>query len=368
MGRDRLTREVGSAPRVRYDVFLWAGAMHAAQADECACFLKAGGLSCWSPALNLLDSSRNPEEDCADTLRCAGAMVILTAREEAFNRRLLQLLTIAVSGRIPVVELRLEDTALPKAMEDALAGAARLDGRALSEALPHVLALLGARISPTAACPDLNGFQFRPCAGGVELVAYTGGAVRVNIPARWDNARVVAVAPGGFREAVGAEAVLFPSGVERIGTDAFRGCGALRRVELPPAVRHIGAGAFEGCARLTSIDLESTRVTTLREKTFAGCHALRTAVMPGALTAIEREAFRGCTSLESVSLPYPVESIGASAFRNCRALRSVLLPLEAYIAQDAFSGCTDVEFVRPRTCRMALSAAALPPGSTVRQL
>jgi hypothetical protein len=47
---------------------------------------------------------------------------------------------------------------------------------------------------------------------------------------------------------IAATAVALPEGVTSIGDRAFAGCAALRQIQIPGSVKHIGEGAFDGCA------------------------------------------------------------------------------------------------------------------------
>ncbi len=61
---------------------------------------------------------------------------------------------------------------------------------------------------------------------------------------------------------------------------------------------------------------------------------------------IEDEAFMGCDSFTRVVLPESLLSVGSRAFANCAALREVVFQNDdVNIADDAFSGATDLTFV-----------------------
>lgn len=59
---------------------------------------------------------------------------------------------------------------------------------------------------------------------------------------------------------------------------------------------------------------------------FYRCTALKSIVIPDAVTKIGWSAFDGCTALESVTLPISLKEIGVWAFRNCSSLKTIIVP------------------------------------------
>ena len=70
------------------------------------------------------------------------------------------------------------------------------------------------------------------------------------------------------------EKIVFPEGMKKLETGAFRGCLKLTELELPASVQSISTGAFEGCAALERVRL-SENMPAYGERIFAGCPALR---------------------------------------------------------------------------------------------
>ena len=76
---------------------------------------------------------------------------------------------------------------------------------------------------------------------------------------------------------------------------------------------------------LESIDFsQNAHITTLPEKSFEGCHALKTITWGTTLTTIGDRAF-GRTGLESLTLPANITTVGTGAFQNCDSLLSANL-------------------------------------------
>ena len=95
------------------------------------------------------------------------------------------------------------------------------------------------------------------------------------------------------------EDVVIPEYVDAIAKGAFRDNTYVQTVDLSN-VCDIGEEAFMGCTSLERVDLHlADRSLTVGTRAFAGCRALTTVVLSGALSGIDSNAFEGCTALES---------------------------------------------------------------------
>ena len=83
--------------------------------------------------------------------------------------------------------------------------------------------------------------------------------------------------------------------MEKIESNAFKNCKALKKAALPDTVSSIGSSAFMDVKPLTDITLGSK------------------------LKKIESQTFYGCIVLPSIVIPYNVTTIGDSAFVNARS-------------------------------------------------
>ena len=129
--------------------------------------------------------------------------------------------------------------------------------------------------------------------------------------------------------------VTFASGsvLERIGKDAFRGCGQLREIEIPASVEEIGEACFSGCSSLSRV-------------TFACGSAVR---------RIGKEAFRGCGQLGEIEIPACVEEIGEGCFKcdfGSSLSRVTFASGSALkrIGKGAFSGCDQLREIEIPAC------------------
>ena len=142
------------------------------------------------------------------------------------------------------------------------------------------------------------------------------------------------------------EQVVFPRDLVVIRQDAFSNCEQIKRLDLPPhltsignyafyecsglqevqfgPVRSLGMSAFYHCRALAAVNLEDTRIATLRIATFSECKVLPVVILPETLQTIETEAFETCESLETVIFLSDHVVIQSKAFDNCIGLKNII--------------------------------------------
>ena len=82
--------------------------------------------------------------------------------------------------------------------------------------------------------------------------------------------------------------MIIPSGIKKIGDNAFEGLTGLGAVILPNTVDTIGSYAFKGCTNLETINLES--VVTIKQGAFQNCTSLST-VDCSSVVVLRQEVF-----------------------------------------------------------------------------
>ena len=112
------------------------------------------------------------------------------------------------------------------------------------------------------------------------------------------------------------------TGLNRIESEAFRGCSSLSSIEFPNSVVEIGYRGFEDCSSLTSVTIPSN-VTIIGEHAFISCSGLTSVTISNGLTTIENSAFASCSGLTSITIPNSVSSISEGAFYNCEGLTAI---------------------------------------------
>ena len=111
-----------------------------------------------------------------------------------------------------------------------------------------------------ANCVDkVDGdFVYRPAKAAdseYEVVAYTGSATSVTVPATYDGKNVTAILPEVFKDNTTMTTITLGRNLKSIGAHAFENCDALTSVDLPDAVTFVGRDAFRGCDNLTSFNI-----------------------------------------------------------------------------------------------------------------
>lgn len=121
-------------------------------------------------------------------------------------------------------------------------------------------------------------FVYRPAKAAdseYEVVAYTGSATSVIVPATYDGKNVTAILPEVFKDNTTMTSVTISDNVTTIGASAFENCDALTTVNFGSGVTTINAKAFYDCDALTSVDLPDA-VTNVGRDAFVSCDALTT--------------------------------------------------------------------------------------------
>lgn len=192
------------------------------------------------------------------------------------------------------------------------------DPNAISDYVPEVMTIT----------TEKGVFTFANGEGDTAiLVKYSGKATtndHVEIPAVFNDRKVVAIGDKAFYHLASIVEVIIPDTVESIGAFAFAECTELPSITLPAAVETIDKSAFEGCTKLTEIKLPAS-LQTIGEFAFANCTALPAVTLPGAVTEIGKAAFWDNTALTAIEIPASVTTIGDLCFYNCKALESIKL-------------------------------------------
>ena len=127
----------------------------------------------------------------------------------------------------------------------------------------------------------------------------------------------------------------------------FRGHPEIEQIRIPDTVSEIGGFVFEGCTSLKQITLPS-QLIFLWQYAFVRS-SLQQITIPDGVVRIAPYTFQECRDLQKVILPVKLRRIGAFAFRDCVSLKRIVIGEDTVIAENAFTGCGEVEIIR-RTC------------------
>lgn len=200
---------------------------------------------------------------------------------------------------------------------------------------------------------------------GVSCSPFAGGYLRkVTI-----GDGTTAIANGLLQNVESVEEVILPTELITIGTDSFKGCGALTNIHtvgsdnnVVEGVETINAGAMNGCASLETLTIKGVKTITSLDtnETFGGCSSLHSLTVEGVVetvnskptvqTVIGKAAFKGCSSLAQISLTN-IGQIQTEAFFECGTAEaeSKELILNNVLKLDAlaFYGCGFKEITVP---------------------
>ena len=101
--------------------------------------------------------------------------------------------------------------------------------------------------------------------------------------------------------------------VFRIGRNAFKVWGSIKRIKFEEGVKNIGQRAFFNCNYFTEIELPSS-LRVIEDGAFESCKALKTVKMKDGVTHIGDNAFRNCRNLKDIYIPNSVGMIEENAF------------------------------------------------------
>ena len=142
-----------------------------------------------------------------------------------------------------------------------------------------------------------------------------------------------------FEDCWNLESVELPNGITAIGDDAFGFCSKLKSIEIPDSVLRIGDGAFHDCLQLESVKLPEN-LQEMGAEIFRCDHFLEEIVIPATITEIKQEAFYSCQSLKNIVLPEGIETIGKGAFEYCVTVNKIEIPQSVKnISESAFANC-----------------------------
>ena len=193
---------------------------------------------------------------------------------------------------------------------------------------------------------DYDNWDF-PEKWGVALhdCDYTNGTDIVIKDTNIDGIPFTLIGESAFRNDTRITSLSLPSSVERVETFAFFGASNLKKITFANGgerLKQIDPWAFKDCSSLESIDLSNAKLTEIPEKAFENCTSLRSVKLPPTVTKIAEDAFSGCRNLEEITglSDCSITEIGTDAFYGCSKLKSLDFSSATFTAlpEKAFSG------------------------------
>ncbi len=196
----------------------------------------------------------------------------------------------------------------------------------------------------------------------VEVLAYSGEKSHVIIPAEYRGHPVTTIGNSAFSpdsKTPNITSVYIPDSVTTICNRAFQNCTALKNLHLPASVSNIEELAFWGCGNLESITVDEKNpyyhvsgnclIETATGKLILGC---KDSLIPddGSVKILGFGAFYNCYELTEITIPESVTVMEDQCFYQCYALSRVEIkaPLTS-LGERAFYACNLTEIDLPDT-------------------
>ncbi len=160
----------------------------------------------------------------------------------------------------------------------------------------------------------------------------------INIPST-----VIKIENRAFQSCRSLTAIFLPQGLLTLGEGAFEYCVLLQTIHVPPMIQRIEPATFSGCSGLKKVLLPMMQLQEIKQSAFQGCESLVSIDSPTSLQEIGNQAFRNCNNLKKIVLPQGLGKLGEAAFEGCRSLETIHIPpLVQAIESGAFRGCTSL--------------------------
>lgn len=165
----------------------------------------------------------------------------------------------------------------------------------------------------------------------------------IEIPDEIDGSKVTSIGISAFENCTEIKKIILPDTLKAIMARAFCNSG-LTEINFPSSLNEIDPEAFRGCKDLRIIDLsKATDLKYISSEAFSDCTSLTRVIFPQYVECISAYAFSGCTKLTDVLFPHRVEAILPYAFSGCTGIKQLDLPEEMKgIYENAFEGCTGI--------------------------
>lgn len=161
----------------------------------------------------------------------------------------------------------------------------------------------------------------------------------------FDGIPIVGVSENAFYNNTRITSLSLPSSVEKVESGAFWKTSNLKNITFADkgkGLKSLEMYAFADCSSLESIDLSNASLTEIPKKAFENCTSLRSVKLPPTVTKIAEDAFSGCRNLEEITglSDCSITEIGTDAFYGCSKLKSLDFSSATFttLPEKAFSG------------------------------
>ena len=191
---------------------------------------------------------------------------------------------------------------------------------------------------------------------------------------------VISIAEMAFYSQHHLEEIIFPGGLQKIGSSAFENSN-LTGIVLPENLGRIYSGAFKNCKKLSGTITISKSIIDMYSDSFSNCNITEILVhpdnpsyksvegvlfskygtelltypagrkkpiylIPASVEQIDHNAFDGAENLIKIIVPEGVRSIGVDAFKGCISLAGITLPIVRFNKKERmFYNCKSLEYI-----------------------
>ena len=150
--------------------------------------------------------------------------------------------------------------------------------------------------------------------------------------------------------------IILPSGITKIGYNAFLNCSDLTgQLVIPEGVTVIDAGAFSGCEKLEKLILPST-LTSIGGFAFYQCKNLTgELVLPENITFVGEKAFMECAKITSIKI----------RSENVLTIRNYAFSLKSSISDILFTVKTESVKTLLKASRSGITGEQITVDSTI---
>jgi hypothetical protein len=152
------------------------------------------------------------------------------------------------------------------------------------------------------------------------------------------------ISTGCFANCQNLEAIVLPENIIDISDQAFSGCSAATgTIKVPSKIVRLGHNAFDDCSSITRFEFicEPDHVPEMHTVICRNCSSLKEINISEHLTLPSR-MFAYCTGLEELEIN---NRLSDQVFSGCTGLKK-LVSHSDYFGQQAFLGCSSLEFVK----------------------
>ncbi len=119
---------------------------------------------------------------------------------------------------------------------------------------------------------------------------------------------------------------------------------------MPSSLEKIGSNAFKGCKGITQLHFNyGSKLKEIPDGAFYDCNMMSFIEFPDGMEKINDLAFGNCKLVEEIYLPDTIQDIGNKSFCNCKSLRLAMFKGnrrgQELAKPDAFDGCDNLEIV-----------------------